>query len=755
MIERLKSKRTSGYLLLVILFLLIVTISLGALLMYQSKASIITLIQTRMLDIANTAAAMIDGDALKAVTPEDEGTADYEAIMRTLTYFQDNIDLKYIYCIRDMGDGTFTFGLDPTVEDPGEFGSPIVFTDALYKASHGTPAADKKAYHDAWGSFYSAYSPVLDSQGQVAGIIAVDFSAEWYNRQLDSLSRTTLIVALLSLLVGGGMTFAIIVRSEKKIGSIQGQLNEMATALMHEMGNDSTTEGMNQGSQHKREEAHSIDMLEKQISSMQSELRTKIAQVHGQANTDELTGVKSKHAYLKTETELDEKLKNGALSEFAIVVCDVNGLKKINDTQGHKVGDEYIRRACKMVCEVFSHSPVYRVGGDEFVVLLAGRDYENRSILMRELHQLSSAHITTDEAIVSAGLAEYDPGRDHSVREIFERADATMYQDKTLLKSLGAVSRDEEAPHQSEDGAVIHMRKHILIADDIEANRDMLGELLEDDYGIFYASDGLETLAMLREHKDEIALLILDLYMPNMTGREVMREMQVDEELMLIPVIVLTVDQNAELDSLKIGAMDFISKPYPDIEIVKARIAKCIELSENRDLIRRTERDKLTGLYNIDYFVRYVNLLDRQRKGTAFDAFVCDVNRFHALNEQYGRQFGDLVLRSIGIGIKKLARKTGGIGCRKSGDTFLLYCPHRDDYEQLIEKFTADLYVEKDTAKKVTLRFGVFSNAEQETEVEQRFDYAGIAAAIAENDPERICGYYYAGKTIHQAVQPE
>ena len=742
--ERIRSKRTSRYLILVILFLLVVNVSLGALLMRQSKASIITLIQTRMLDIANTASAMIDGDVLKSVTPEDQGTEDYEAIMRTLTYFQDNIDLKYIYCIRDMGDGTFTFGLDPTVEDPGEFGSPIVFTEALYKASLGTAAADEEPYHDAWGSFYSAYSPVLDSRGDVAGIIAVDFSAEWYNRQLASLTRTTIIVALLSLLVGGGIAAAIITRSEKKIGSIQGQLNEMATTLMHEMGHDSATEELNHVTQNQREEGISMDTLEKQISSLQTELKTQIAQVHGQANTDELTGVKSKHAYFKMENDLDERLRGGALSDFGIVVCDVNGLKKINDTQGHKAGDEYIRRACKMICDVFSHSPVYRVGGDEFVALLTGRDFENRILLMRELHQLSSAHISTDEAIVSAGLAEYEPNRDSSIREIFERADAVMYQDKMLLKSLGAVIRDDKSKPESEDNVVLHMRKHILIADDIEANREMLGDLLGDDYGIFYASDGIETLEMLRKHKDEIALLILDLYMPNMTGREVMRQMQVDEELMMIPVIVLTVDQKAELDSLKIGAADFISKPYPDIDIVKARIAKCIELSEYRDLVRRTERDKLTGLYNIDYFIRYVNLLDRERKGTSFDAFVCDINRFHALNEQYGRQFGDLVLRSIGIGIRKLARKTGGIGCRKGGDTFLLYCPHRDDYEQLIGKFTADLYVEKDTAEKVTLRFGVFANAEQEPDVEQRFAYSATAAEIAFHEPDQLCGYYHA-----------
>ena len=179
MIERLKSRESSKYLVLMIVFLLVVAISLGYLLMRQAKHSIISLMETRMLDISNTAAAMIDGDVLETVTPEDKGTDGYERIMRTLTYFQDNVDLKYIYCIRDMGDGTFTFGLDPTVEDPGEFGSPIVYTDALHKASQGRSAVDKEHYEDAWGAFYSAYSPVFNSQKKVAGIIAVDFDAAW------------------------------------------------------------------------------------------------------------------------------------------------------------------------------------------------------------------------------------------------------------------------------------------------------------------------------------------------------------------------------------------------------------------------------------------------------------------------------------------------------------------------------------------------------------------------------------------------
>ena len=104
-----------------------------------------------------------------------------------------------------------------------------------------------------------------------------------------------------------------------------------------------------------------------------------------------------------------------------------------------------------MICELFDHSPVYRIGGDEFTVILTGRDYENRHRLMRELHARSTAHIstqdTTQEAIVSGGMAEYVPGQDRQLHEVFERADSAMYEEKMLLKSLGAATRDDEAEH--------------------------------------------------------------------------------------------------------------------------------------------------------------------------------------------------------------------------------------------------------------------------------------------------------------------
>ncbi len=463
------------------------------------------------------------------------------------------------------------------------------------------------------------------------------------------------------------------------------------------------------------------------------------------ADKDSLTGVRSKHAYTVEQERIDREIEQGGAEPFAVVVCDVNGLKKINDTKGHQAGDAYLCRSCRMICDIFQHSPVFRVGGDEFVVLLTDRDYEIREELMKELHDRSEVHIGSDEAVVSGGLAEYNPKQDRCMRDVFERADAMMYKEKMMLKSLGAVTRDDESAKPDTDKEnipIINMRKHLLIADDHETNREILGSLLEEDYDILYASDGVETMEMLRKHKDEIALLLLDLYMPHMTGREVIKQMHVDEELMSIPVIMLTVDQEAELDSLRIGAMDFISKPYPDINIVKARIAKCIELSENRDLIQHTQRDKLTGLLHFDYFIRYAERFDHQYKDAAFDAFVCDIKQFRAVNEQYGRQFGDLVLRSIGSNIRKLARKTGGIGCRQGGDTFMVYLPHQADYDQLIRRFQKDLFLEKETADKVKLRFGVFVNAERESDVEKRFACAKAAADSIADSSDVLCRFY-------------
>ena len=124
---------------------------------------------------------------------------------------------------------------------------------------------------------------------------------------------------------------------------------------------------------------------------------------------------------------------------------------------------------------------------------------------------------------------------------------------------------------------------------------------------------------------------------------------------------------------------------------------------------------------------------------------MCDVNRFHSLNKQYGRQAGDQLLRSIGAGIRKLARRTGGIGCREAGDTFLLYCPRQDNYEELIREFLSEVLTEEEMKGKNVLRFGLFTNACQEPDIEERFVRAKIAADRVKDDPQIIGSFYDLG----------
>lgn len=217
---------TFNYILLM-MFIIAANVMLDIALTIQSGNSMKDLIGSSMLDIANTAAEMIDGDTLKELTPDDKGTDKYESIMSMLTYFHQNKDLKYIYCIQDAGDGNFVLGLDPTPYDPGEFGSPIVYTDALYAASQGTPSFDSQYYEDAWGSFYSAYSPVFASDGSVAGIIAVDYSKEWYDAQISSQTNTIIIVNIVSFAISAVMVF-FIARSEKKRKTIEEQFKATA-----------------------------------------------------------------------------------------------------------------------------------------------------------------------------------------------------------------------------------------------------------------------------------------------------------------------------------------------------------------------------------------------------------------------------------------------------------------------------------------------------------------------------------------------
>ncbi len=157
-----------------------------------------------------------------------------------------------------------------------------------------------------------------------------------------------------------------------------------------------------------------------------------LAKARMEANIDALTGVKNRHAYLLAEERLNGQIEDNNAPEFAIVLLDVNDLKKVNDTEGHKAGDRYLRDACKIICDTFKHSPVFRVGGDEFTVIAQGGDYACIEELVGQMGDHNSKAVRDGGIVIACGMARYE--MDQKVASVFERADQYMYENKSDLK---------------------------------------------------------------------------------------------------------------------------------------------------------------------------------------------------------------------------------------------------------------------------------------------------------------------------------
>ncbi len=152
------------------------------------------------------------------------------------------------------------------------------------------------------------------------------------------------------------------------------------------------------------------------------------------AYTDSLTGAKSPLAFSEMIARYDEVISRGNPENFAVLVFDVNGLKHINDTLGHATGDEYIVSAFRIISNVFVHSSVYRVGGDEFVSILEKEDYSKKNDLMDMFNYQIEKNIENGSVVIAAGMADYIHGTDNSFKRVFQRADRMMYERKKELK---------------------------------------------------------------------------------------------------------------------------------------------------------------------------------------------------------------------------------------------------------------------------------------------------------------------------------
>ena len=181
-----------------------------------------------------------------------------------------------------------------------------------------------------------------------------------------------------------------------------------------------------------------VGVLTNSFRQMRDHLKAYISDLNGRVYVDALTRVKNKGGFDVIIARLDDAIRSGEGSEwlqFALVMFDCNGLKSINDRYGHERGDIYLQKAAQLICQVFTHSPVYRVGGDEFVVLLEREDFDWREELLATFD--AKAAETNDAAEhpweridIAKGVATYRPGEDENAEQVLRRADTRMYENK-------------------------------------------------------------------------------------------------------------------------------------------------------------------------------------------------------------------------------------------------------------------------------------------------------------------------------------
>lgn len=307
--------------------------------------------------------------------------------------------------------------------------------------------------NDEYGYLMTLYKPLYDSQGKCQCYAAVDFS-------MDSLTEyTQSFIAQLLILFAGCFIFIFVLGLWFVENNIIMPLNTMAYCAKNFSYDNATDRekniamirGLKIQTGDEIENLYSAlirsaENIEKYLEHLQlakvqvANMRVKVFAMDELAHKDSLTGIRNKTAYMGMVNKLDQEISEGS-AEFCIVMVDVNFLKKVNDNYGHERGNEYLINACKLICSVFGLEHVYRIGGDEFVVVVTGDKvslcgYFVKQFQMEMARKNSNALLEPWEKVSAAvGIAFYDPKVDTSADDVFKRADKEMYENKLAMKA--------------------------------------------------------------------------------------------------------------------------------------------------------------------------------------------------------------------------------------------------------------------------------------------------------------------------------
>ena len=331
-----------------------------------------------------------------------------------------------------------------------------------------------------------------------------------------------------------------------------------------------------------------IQNLDESIQIDQEEYERLISKLSGyneKLYTDVLTGIYNRRFF-------EEKIKNME-DEAGIAVIDLDDFKLHNDTYGHSAGDAALITTANIIKKYIRKTDILiRYGGDEFLLILPSikkHIFEDKLKLIQEkIHDAVVPNYEKMQLSVSIGGAIF---REGNMEDAVASADRQMYIAKNY-KNMVVTEWDENGKKKEENSASEKLKQQILIVDDSEINREILKEILKEDYRILEAANGEECLEQLERYGTGISLVLLDIVMPEMDGFEVLAAMNQNHWIEDIPVIMISSEDSDSYirRAYEMGVSDYISRPF-DAKIVYQRVLNMIKLyAKQRRLIRLVTR---------------------------------------------------------------------------------------------------------------------------------------------------------------------
>lgn len=415
----------------------------------------------RMADgVTNLMIDALNPDKMDEYLSENFDSEEYRDIVKYYYELKNNYpDVYYMYVYTfykgDVPSGTIIIDLeDEYVYPPNQdtldwVGTTYVilepFASMIDQLIGSSEPAFDTAYSEDDGYLLSYAKPIFDSEGNYVASACVDFSMEEMHRQNI---RFIVLLSIILVLAGAGIMALAIMEIRRMITNPLQSITAAVTNFKYDSESDrynnlATIENLNLNTRNEIGTLYdALLMSEKDSLYYMSNFKKAENEIHDKdekidelgtlALRDAMTHVGNKTAYTQKLSEIQDSDK------YAVVFMDVNNLKMINDTYGHDAGDTYIKGCCKVLCDVYEHSPVFRIGGDEFAALLRERDYENREELFREITETFAViwEEKEDDPVhrFSGSIGMADSTDHETVKETIQAADEAMYRSKNRFK---------------------------------------------------------------------------------------------------------------------------------------------------------------------------------------------------------------------------------------------------------------------------------------------------------------------------------